>query len=411
MNNNEECFFDVHCHAMNLSHPNITAFLRRVNVNLLLIAMPLLGIEKKIKKIKNLLAVMENDIAGFFLVMEYYLKAKGIVKNNTFEVGDRGYKKIVLTPLMIDFGLKHANSETFYNIPPQKPIVEQVVDVFNGIAKYSRYEMVVDDKGDVQFKEVKKEDKLFEIYPFLGINTQNYKKIDIDKIKRMLNKYFSDYKGDRSEFYKNMGTFTGNIEDLGSNVFAGIKLYPPLGFDPWPDDGTKLIAIYETCCDKNIPITIHCSDGGFKTETNDNIKKFTNPLRWGAILKNFPTLKLNFAHFGKQKNILWFIPQRKWEKTILEFMTKYENVYADFSYSGCNEGYYKYLQDLLKDTTSNPNKKSIAERILFGSDFMINLLSIDSYNDYLEYFATSQSIDKSNKHLFCSVNPSRFLFG
>ncbi|MBU0701563.1 amidohydrolase [bacterium] len=409
--NNEESFFDIHCHAMNLSHPNLTAFLQRVNINLFLSSAGIWGPfveifqKKKIERIKNLLSVMENDTANFFLLMEYYLRTKGLVENNTFEVEGRSYKKIVLTPLMMDFGSKHTHSGTFYNIPPQKPIVEQVVDVFNGIAKYSKYEMVVGD-NKVSLKEVKKEDKLFEIYPFLGINTQNY---DIQRITDMLDKYFSKYNGNRLEFYDTMGRFTGNIENLGNNVFAGIKVYPPLGFDPWPDDykqRERVEAIYERCYKKNIPITTHCNDGGFRTETKSNAKDFTNPSRWDAVLKKYPTLKLNFAHFGKQKKTLCFIPQKKWEGTILELMANYKNVYADFSYNGCEkEEYYKYLQKLLE---KNPDVK---ERILFGSDFMINLTGIDSYNDYLESFATSQSISMDDKHIFCSINPSRFLFG
>ena len=78
-------FFDIHCHAMNLSHPNLLAFINRLPL-LALAAMPLfspftsfLGLTK-INRIVNLLSVMENDIADFFLIMEFYLRKERYIK-------------------------------------------------------------------------------------------------------------------------------------------------------------------------------------------------------------------------------------------------------------------------------------------------------------------------------------------
>lgn len=406
----DNSFFDIHCHALNLSHPNLTAFLKRVNIDLLLttggIWGPLVKLfkKKKIERSRNLLAMMENDMAGYFLLLEYYLRAKGMVDGNIMKAEDKKYKKIVLTPLMMDFGYKHTKSGTYYNISPQKPIVEQVVDVFNGIAAYSGKEMFINTAGEIDFKEVAKDDKLFEIYPFLGINTENY---ELPRIEKMLDKYFKDYKVDRDELYKNMGTFTGDVEQLGCNSFAGIKVYPPLGFNPWPDEKSendKVKELYRYCCDKNLPITTHCSEGGFKTDNNAGA--FTEPLRWRKVLENFPALKINFAHFGRQDDALWRIPRKKWEKQILALITDFENVYADFSYRGCEKKYYGELRELLDKLPAR-----VKERVLFGSDFMINLMDIDSYNDYLSNFLTSGDLTSEEKHLFCSANPERFLFG
>jgi hypothetical protein len=405
----EKSFYDIHCHALNLSHPNLTAFLERVNVNLLLTAAGFWGpfIEffqkKKIERMKNLLAVMENDTANYFLLLEYYLRSMDIVNGNTIDVGGIKYNKIILTPLMMDFGYKHTRSGTFYNIPPQKPIVEQVLDVFNGIAKYSKYEMFIKEDGEVAFKDAKKDEKLFEIYPFLGINTENY---SLSKISKMLDKYFKDYKADRNELYANMGTFTGDIEKLGCNNFAGIKVYPPLGFDPWPEDAEekkKVEALYGYCCEKKIPVTTHCSEGGFRTA--DKACDFTDPLRWLDVLKKYPDLKINFAHFGRQDKALWIIPQQRWQQQILKLVADYPNVYTDFSYRGCEEKYYDELRELL-----DKEAPQIRSRVLFGSDFMINLMDIDSYNEYLSFFIKSQSLTTDEKDLFCSANPSKFLF-
>lgn len=54
--------------------------------------------------------------------------------------------------------------------------------------------------------------------------------------------------------------------------------------------------------------------------------------------------------------------------------------------------------------------KKLMKRILFGSDFTINLMAIESYNKYLEIFSHSGSFSPTEKNDFCSTNPKQFLF-
>jgi len=408
-------FYDIHCHAMSLSHPNLLALIQEMElpwyfpfISVIRFFLPNI-IEKRLNRIKNLLSVMENHIEDFFLLMEYYLKEdeRGILEKNSLRIGDTIYNKIVLTPLIIDFGYKHIKTNSFYNIPPQKPIVEQVVDVFNAIKKYSHYELMK-VKGwhrfEYWYKPVKKENKLFEIYPFLGINPQNY---TFDQLAEMLDKYFDGYTGDPQDFYENMGKFDGDIESLRSNYFAGVKLYPPLGFDPWPEsvyERTKAEYLYEFCLYHRIPITTHCSIMGFMVDKNS--KKNSSPLKWEKILQKYPELKVNFAHFGLERNLYRVFPKRKWEKIILKLITDYPNVYVDFSSLAFDHDYYSYLEDLIR---SHRHGETLKERVLFGSDFMINLIWIDSYNQYLSTFFNTPHIS-DEKERFCSINPERFLF-
>lgn len=414
---NKNYFFDIHCHAMNFSHPNLFAFLKR-KWTIAMLASPLAPIanillKKKVEKISNLFSLMENDIADFFLIMEYFLK-RDLKNDSSLVMGDTTFKKIVLTPLMMDFGRKDIKSDSFYNIAPKKPIVEQVVDVFNGIKKYCENELQIETK---KYISKKKEGKLFEIYPFLGINTKNYEPEDKNaspeaKVKELLDKYFSDYNHERQSLYNNMGAFTGNIDDMHSNFFAGIKVYPPLGFDPWPEDENELARVkclYQYCCDKKIPITTHCSEGGFALD--NSAEDYTSPAKWKTVLANpkFEKLRLNFAHFGRQGRKWYGVKKHDWEDTILKLILSYDNVYADFSYRGCDDGYYDDLKKLI-DRQGDKNK--LKQRILFGSDFMINLLDIDSYNQYLDGFiGTGNPIATDDRILFCSTNPERFLFG
>jgi hypothetical protein len=412
-------FYDIHCHAMNLSHPNLLAFIKGIGWRVAgMISIPGLNsliallCNKYLSRSLNLLSVMENDIANFFLIIEYYLKAAGTVENDRITIGGNSYETILLTPLLIDFGYKNIKTDTFYRIPSQKPIVEQTIDVFNGIKKYREYELI--KKGEDDFEIEKRNSRtIFEIYPFMGINTRNYEE---EKMVIMLDKYFGDYTGSRDELRKNMGRFDGNIDAMKSNFFSGIKFYPPIGFDPWPENDSselsKLKRLYEYCCEKNIPLTAHCSDGGFVFDENKS-DMFTSPERWEMALQAYPQLKLDIAHFGKQdKKRFLFMPRSDWQKKIIELINNYPHVYTDFSCLAFDIEYYKSLRDLI-ESQPQKQKEKLLQRILFGSDFMINLLWSDSYNDYLETFikADSTVLKPEQKHLFCSTNPERFLFG
>ncbi|MCE1253995.1 MAG: amidohydrolase [Anaerolineae bacterium] len=230
-------------------------------------------------------------------------------------------------------------------------------------------------------------------------------------LPELLDKYFCDF--DAASIHarpqllnQQMGLFSGDIDDLGNYAFAGIKLYPPLGFDPWPDDAAereKVIYLYDYCVQKQIPITCHCSDGVFMADKQAKIN--TAPQRWLPVFTydkaRFQNLRLNFAHFGHQSTCFHgFL----WQKTILRMLAEYPNIYTDFSYRGVHPEYYRTLSELLRVYPQ------IKNRILFGTDFMINLLDCDSYHTYLKNFITSGALDDEQKDCFASRTPERFLF-
>jgi predicted TIM-barrel fold metal-dependent hydrolase len=407
-------FYDIHTHAMNLSHPYLLPFVQRLKIDQLLLLSSLLSllwiigrpitrlvIEKKLNRVKNLLSVMENDIGSFFLMVEQYLKEDQSLwgKGRGLNIGGNSYQKIVLTPLMMDFGYKGVKDPNiYYNRPAQKPIVEQVIDVFNGIKKYRN----------------NSQEGIFEIYPFLGLNTANY---DMARLERMLDKYFGHYEGSPQALFNNMGRFDGDIEHIGSNCFAGIKVYPPLGFDPWPDKGKdqeafdKVCCLYRYCCQKGIPITAHGSEGGFVVVPKKQQKTYTAVSKWASVLgtEEFCRLKLNLAHFPVGETFLKIFPRRKRLRAILKLISAYENIYVDFSNRAINHRYYDLLKRLI-DESPGDLKAKLKKRVLFGSDFTINLLTVESYNQYLDIFARNTSLTAEEKDGFCRANPERFLF-
>jgi len=441
----QQKFYDVHYHLVDLSHANILSFLsldglitKRL-VKDVLRKMPFalkflpLGvaelfpgkiakrseeyIRKDAKNIRNLLSVIEGATEFHFLYNDYYLRRTELFGNGP----SSRFRKLVITPLLMDFGYKDLdNRDLFYNHPPAKPILNQVVDMFNAIWFYYNYDLILHPTKLYRLKLVKsstpKEEKLFEIYPFLGINTQNY---GLDDIKEMFGKYFAGYENDTPEerqklLFAKSGTIKFDMEELifgkgGGEVadytylFAGIKLYPPLGFDPWPGEDQaeldKVIFLYSECAKKRLPITVHCSEGGFVA--SPDAKRLTDPrLGWSMVLKNpeFKDLKLNFAHFGSQGR-----GKREWRDGIVGQMRGNRNVYSDCSCRTPKKEDYRLVNEMFGS--------GIGDGLLFGSDFLINLLWSPSYNDYLCNFLETPYLTEEQKMAMCATNPERFLFG
>ncbi|MFH1160089.1 MAG: amidohydrolase family protein [bacterium] len=445
-------FYDIHFHVMDLSHANLMAFLLRedlitketirdfsrmmkwwmklIPVGAIDLAPGLIVTKLKEflqgpSKVKNLLSFMENSIRFDFLIVEHFLREGKEGKDwfvnpeNMFMIDGILYNKIVLCPLIIDFGYKNIRQPgIFYNLPPNKSVIDQAADVLTAIAHYLNYNLATSPDNPnrlvVQSSGVYKKGKLFEIYPFLGINPRN--DYSLANIKRLFEKYFSGFEHDdpgrRQELLlQKMGTYNGTMEGVDlSYLFAGIKFYPPLGFDPWPENDQleleKNCYIYEECIRRRIPVTAHCNNGGFIT--HPDAETFTNPgKQWMKVLKYYPELKLNFAHFGARND-----DKKDWRDQIINYLVNKDNehVYTDFSCRGFKDlageaHFYEEMDGLIK-TYGN----RISKRMLFGSDFMINLLWTASYNECLENFKFSTAL-KGHKELICSTNPERFLFG
>ena len=446
--------YDIHYHAFDLSHANLSAFLRRLImqrkqllnenklekllkkyiprfVKFLVPLVPYRKLSEKIMgglnefvdgrfdEIANTLAVFENPIEDHFLIIEYFLKQNPeIIKDNKIVIGDDTYDKLVICPLMIDFGQKTTklNFKGHYNRMPGKPIVKQTIDLFNAIKNYYKYELVLDKETD---RFIRKEisdptKKPMLILPFLGLNPENYKAKNGDSsINSLFKQYFDGYNKDTKEtrmdraeksieaFLKFEGKLTddNNKDKNLLNMFFGVKLYPPLGFDPSKEINLEL---FDLCIKNNIPITTHCSDSGFVTETQKNQEEFTSPLKhWNNVLtkEKYTKLKLNYAHFGIQGH-----EKTEWKQKIVEHMNVYPNVYSDISSLAQEKSYYK---DLTQWLSLNDKSNICNDRLLFGSDFIINLLESSSYNQYLENLKNCNEELKEN---ICIKNPENFLF-
>jgi predicted TIM-barrel fold metal-dependent hydrolase len=211
-------------------------------------------------------------------------------------------------------------------------------------------------------------------------------------------------------------------------IFKGIKLYPPLGYLPSHPD---LYAIYQLCLENNIPITTHCSPGGMKTMcktihiqsmtkdgsivtkevTLDNPAEFfAKPDNWLEILQNkpFSKLRINFAHFGGSEAIHEYVTilnsgkknaqaSANWTFQIIQLMTKFENVYADFSYCPDPET----IENLIIIIQHHPILKT---RLMFGSDFIM-VMQESRMGGLENYFRQCRMIEPA----ILSTNARKFL--
>jgi len=359
----------------------------------------------------NLLTVFENDIASCFLLMEDCLRRNGalLVDGDILRIGDSSYARYILTPLMMDFGYKSAKAPGAsgerrfrYDKLAGKPIVEQVVDVFRAIRVYTEAEST--DDLESKFEGLTPGTaRVFEIYPFLGVNPANY---TFEKLDKMLAKYFDAYVGKRQALKAVMGTFDGKIENLGVHAFAGIKVYPPLGFDPWPDDPAaleKVERLYACCVQHDIPMTTHGGAGGFATLRGKRLANLTSMAKWQAALGAYPELRLDIAHLPMRK------PEHERRRQLIGLILDHPNVYTDISYRACRTSYYEEFARFLASLTDE-ERRTVESRIMFGTDFGINLLHISSYSAYVRLFSETKCLSGWQKHAFCSVNPQHFLF-
>ena len=169
--------------------------------------------------------------------------------------------------------------------------------------------------------------------------------------------------------------------------FKGVKIYPPLGYFPYDE---QLYPVYDYCATHKLPVISHCSPYNpvhfkgsnkelhsllLKSKTPINVQgkskkelcaHFTNPENWEHVLKDFKNLKLCLAHFGSDYYWKKFIDTpddpENWFVQIKDMIPKYDNLYADISFTLSRQEYFPLLKVLLSDII-------LKDKILFGSDY------------------------------------------
>lgn len=409
-----KAFYDAHCHALTLSHPSFLAFtstLRRRGLeeiyaqmtapNYLIAAL----FFKTGERMRNMLSVMERDVGSIFELMEDDLAGvfakpgedAPLLGGGALALGGLRFDRLVVCPLIMDFErAAHVLPEgAYYDRPSAKPLAAQVRDLLEGIREYRRA----------------RPDGFLEIRPFIGVDPRHY---STDELTAFLEAAFEGY--EKGEAASRRAFAAMRDYDAASPVrgrFAGVKVYPPLGFDPWPDGGPereKVELLWSFCERRDLPVVTHCDDQGFRVASLEEAWRISSPARWEPLLRAHPGLRVDFAHFGAQySHPIGRPPSTEWTDRIVRLMVDFPNVYADFSFDGSEPEYYRWLEAYLRKRSAG--LASLVEgRLLFGSDFMVNLTKVRSYAEYYRIFARS-SLAEELKLRFGQANPERFLFG
>ncbi|MBX3747489.1 MAG: amidohydrolase family protein [Verrucomicrobiae bacterium] len=189
---------------------------------------------------------------------------------------------------------------------------------------------------------------------------------------------------------------------LTSQGYVGVKLYPSLGY---PVGDSRMRRVFEYCEAHAVPMLMHCNKGGFYG-TEASIQQ-CDPGHWPGILKDHPGLKICFAHFGGEENLLGEgIPTGSWTDVILTLMGDYEGVYADMAFhlspmkgGELESRYFRNLEGLMRE---DPYR----DRILFGSDFFLSRVRVreDNHWRYFESKFRDADFDRMTR-----ANPVRYL--
>ncbi len=412
-------FVDVHTHLMTLKEPDFAAFISPIIEN------PASFISGSLSKdyiftslydgkvspaaaVENTLITFTESISETMELMEEDLKGRyrssgnaarypdlPYLRDGMLHFGNSSYDRMIICPMLIDFTHKSTSAKrTYYDVRNDDKIIPFLKDTMEAMSLFYR----------------KNSSSIISFCPFAGINPPAHSQ---EYVEEFLHQYLCLNR-----------EFSRKSDGECSKAFFGIKLYPPLGTCPWPADETelrKMRTIYAFCEKNGIPVITHCDDQGFRTIDAKDAWKFTDPSSYRSVLENYPRLILDFAHVGKQYGLLNMRgslletinaklkgqPADDWFYTIMKLMNEFPSVYSDISFTGCYPEFYTQLARYLDGVGEN-ERKNIESRLMFGSDFSINLLKVESYSAYFKVFEDSPLSDEVKERMV-TENPMRFL--
>ncbi len=245
-----------------------------------------------------------------------------------------------------------------------------------------------------------------KVFPFLGFDLRKLTPQNGSGLARL------------QSLWAEVGTTQAERDSGFSNIengkALGIKLYPPIGFNPCPRGKPKVLArykeFYEWCLDEDIPIAVHCQTGSYSaTRKKRQINHDTHASNWlrlfeswgkGALQsdKDITKLRINFAHFGGEDGLEdmldWWRPggiqKGTWTYILCQMLMTYPNAYADISaFDWASTSDVKNLLNLLKMDIQQKFPKgklqnmrySLREKLMWGSDVPM-VVSEKSYRHF-----------------------------
>ena len=268
-----------------------------------------------------------------------------------------------------------------------------------------------------------------KVCPFVGFDLRKLLKTDKDRLA-----------GFKAFWSANNTIGKSGMSELKSGSLLGIKLYPPIGFNPCPKKlPDQYKEFFTWCCEQDIPLTAHCQKGSYSAgKEKENLDKNTTPENWKRLLKHpgFENLRINFAHFGGETGTDdMFEPFRtdkdSWTYILIKLLKAYPNTYADISaYDYAKKEHRNNLVKIFEKDEKGDfgNGHKLIDKLLWGSDVPM-VISGRSYREghtdkgaskYKYYFNGFLKTVNSSKKLtddqkaniitnMTETNPKRFL--
>ena len=228
--------------------------------------------------------------------------------------------------------------------------------------------------------------------------------------------------------------------------FVGVKMYPPMGFQAWGNDGLeyfipgepskkwranlgreldgRLRTFYEWCVQENVPILTHSNS---TVLSHSSYYDRPNPKHWGRLLEHsgipgIENLRVLMGHFGgfgdmqlnpknengKREN------QRikEWTDEIVRLCSNFPNIYADLSYhevvldDAAQSRYARQLGALVAGSGAGMKRK-----ICYGSDWVMLAKQQENefYRDRMEEVMRMAGLGKTEVADVMGHNALRFL--
>lgn len=224
------------------------------------------------------------------------------------------------------------------------------------------------------------------------------------------------------------------VQDAVMNKgFAGVKLYPPVGFKPLKNEGIsfqsvarppaegaaaidrELHALYRWCNDNGVPIKAHANNS---IGRGDCTALYASPENWRAVLETYSDLRINLAHFGgfdetdPDNEECKPDDPRDWESLTAELVRDFENIYFDVGFwtdvvreARGREARLEATRNLLREVPR------IADRIMYGSDWSMigRVVGHETYLAEIQLAAVEIGFDDKELAKFESENAQRFM--
>lgn len=404
-------FIDCHCHIFNLTDiPLYESINGMLNVNVVKKLVLSIGgssligigrlddfIGKKVEEKEAFIRYFERDLRDTIVKFDKHL----------LETITETDSEILITPLIMDF------------------------DCINGVEQNSLKKSNLELQTERLVSAIKESDTKIKICPFIGYDlrklilkqdpiTKEYLEKDylskeesaerLDKFKILYKEYASKSK-------------RTSIKELENGEILGIKLYPPIGFNPYPKNEkkkNKYIEFYKWCMKEDIPITVHCQKGSYNADLKQKlINDVTDPKNWERLMRKekLDKLRINFAHFGGEDGVedmieAWYekpfkqIDKNSWTYTIIQLLKNYDNTYSDLSAYNYGKAKWYDLKGRLDDYSENLKKvfeydekgkfgkkgHKLEDKILWGSDVPM-VISDKSYGGkYKNYYQKFEDV-------------------